>query len=201
MSSAYKQIQKGVLYYMLSHIWVTYLIQALQELKPTLVYSRNRHNVILQSNFFCGIGHQLMASTKVASSFYSTLQNFQTSQNNTITDYNCIPNFVLKLCSSNHCSNIASNFHTKPPKSTLPNHWLMSANTVPIHKKGNKIWHPIQAYFTTTCCKVTKHACCISFIMDHLNSNNIINVTEFQKINHFVVHETIRIFKLNMVLP
>ena len=40
------------------------------------------------------------------------------------------------------------------------------------------------------------NACCMNIIWGHS-----INVTEFWKLNHLVMHETIKVFKFNMVLP
>ena len=79
-------------------------IQALQELKPTSVHTRNRYSSIykflLWDNPFNGF-HQ-------SSSFHSTLQNCQTSQNNTITD--CIKRNCYNL-QSFHCG-----FGRNPPR-------------------------------------------------------------------------------------
>ena len=87
----------------------------------------------------------------------------------------CIPNFVLKLCSSIIAPVLQVIFTQSLKNQTLPTDWL-SANIVPIHKKGNRNlasnYRPIS--LTSTCCKVMEHIV-FHFIMEHLNNNNIIN--------------------------
>ena len=86
-----------------------------------------------------------------------------------------IPNFILKLSSSIIAPVLQVIFTQSLNDQMLPNDWL-SANIVPVHKKGKKNlasnYRPIS--LTSTCCKVMEHII-FHFIMDHLSSNDIIS--------------------------
>ena len=86
-----------------------------------------------------------------------------------------IPTWILKICAVQVAPILQVIFTQLPNSGTLPNDWL-TANVIPIYKKGNKSiptnYRPIS--LTAACCKVMEHIIFHS-IMDHLNAHNIIN--------------------------
>ena len=86
-----------------------------------------------------------------------------------------IPTQILKLCRAEIAPILQVIFTQSFTTNNLPTDWL-TANVVPVHKKGNRNsannYRPIS--LTSTCCKVMEHIVFHS-IMNHVDQNNILN--------------------------
>ena len=86
-----------------------------------------------------------------------------------------ISTWILKLCSTQIAPILQIIFTQSPNHGILPKDWL-TANIIPIYKKGNKHeaanYRPIS--LTSVCCKVMEHVI-FHHILEHLNNYNIIN--------------------------
>ena len=91
------------------------------------------------------------------------------------SDPDNIPSWILKECADETAPILQIIFTQSLNTHTLPQDWL-TANNTPAFKKGDSNkpsnYRPIS--LTSICCKIMEHII-FSFIMNHLNNNNIIS--------------------------